>query len=124
MVCIKYCFWYVLNPVNKVEVGLVKQKFISAGPLPLAIVVVVLVEVKVLVVLSYLFWSPFFCTGTTSLLPDRKMQPLPAITISVCRPTFPVMIPVVDDTLHCPLILIAMRKIILNINSPIFYQEA
>ena len=124
MVCIKYCFWYVLNPVNKVEVGLVKQKFISARPLPLVIVVVVLVKVKVLVVLPYLFWLPFFCTGTTSLLPDRKIQPLPAVTISVCGLTFPVMVPIVDDTLHCPLILIAMGKIILNINSPIFCQEA
>ena len=121
LVCDKYCFCNLLNPVNNDERGFVKQKFISAWPLSFVWVVVVLVNVKVLVVLSYWCWSPFFCTVATCFL---KMQPLVRLITSVCDLSFPVMTPVLDNVLHCPLILIAIEKFILKVSFQITHQGA
>ena len=52
------------------------------------------------------------------------MQPLVRLITSVCDLIFPVMTPVLDNVLHCPLILIAIEKIILKVSFQITHQKA
>ena len=52
------------------------------------------------------------------------MQPLVRLITSVCDLIFPVMTPVLDNVLHCPLILIAIEKFILKVSFQITHQGA